>query len=210
MSTKAPIEVKDQATADSFKALGIDAIVKGATAPAGDDVVKLKEQIDTLTKAVTDKDAEIETLKKSSGTGDNKDLDAKFVAIGTIQKGIVDQLGELKAQMEGVTTTVEEKLTKAVEDITAIANESAGRKSTGNGGGAPIKKAFEVDEKSGKKKLSKAIHQREIETLLGELSEAPDTKKHYTDAVMRYESSRSLTKATITDLYDNHDIEIVD
>lgn len=207
------VEVKDQKTADALKNIGIDAVVKGQ--PASDDAVKLKEQVDTLTKAITEKDVKIAELEKGTGTTPDalsKAIIEKLDALGVTQKFVVEQVTEVTSSVGDMVKSVTEAIATMKGDIDKIATETDGRKSTSGGNGAStIKKAFEVDAKSGKKRLSKAIHGREIDQLLGALSESNDANKElYTDAAMRFEASREITKSVLNDLNINHDIEIVD
>ncbi len=205
--------VKSKETADAFALLGITAQVEGSTSDGGgEDVNLMKSEIDTLKKAVADKDDEIARLKESSTTGGDSlvkaDIDKKFAAIGLISMSIVDGLNNLQKSLDGVNESTAEAINDLREELDTIAKASVGRRSLG---GEAIPAAFETGS-DGRKALSKSAHIREITSKLDELSQSEDsaTAEMYADASMRYEVSRSLTKAVVDDLAKSHGITITE
>lgn len=210
---KKVIEVADQKTADAFKALGIDAIVKGAAAPADTaDVTLLKGEVDTLKKAVEAKDLEIETLKKGgSSEGDEltkAHVDTLMGAVATISKSMLETVNSLSGAVDTLQKSVTEKLEAIESEVNTIGTADVGRRTIDKS--APLKKAFEVDEKTGKKVLSKSKHAKSIIGVLDGLADNAETAGMYGDATVRFETSRQLTKSVIADLFENHDIQIID
>lgn len=213
MSAKTKTVVADQKTADAFKALGIDAVVKGSTEDTSTteddkgDVVLLKGQVTDLEKAIGEKDAEIAELKKGITPGDTLSK-AHVDALALITKSVFDTVNGVNAVLEGFAKAANEKLESIENEVLTIGSASAGRRTVNNS--ATMKKAFEVDDKSGKKVLSKSQHARQLITLLDGLADSPETQEMYGDAVVRYETSRQITKAVEIDLLNNHDIQIID
>ncbi len=205
-----PVVVADQKVADAFKQLGIDAIVKGASTEPTEEVTLLKGQIDTL-------NAEIEELKKGDkggagiGSADSLskiDFEKSITSLGTIQKAVLDTLSNMSTQVDEFVKSTNEKLEEIENQVEIIGTESKPRGSITNT--RQIKKAFELDEKSGLKQLSKSNHAKQIIDLLDSLSQEGDNKEMYEDATTRYEMAREITKAVISDLKMTHSIEIID
>lgn len=218
MSDSKKVIVKSQEALDAFKSLGIEAELQstenGGTG-AGEEIGLLKAQVSDLEKSIADKDREIEALKLGSGSegGDTITkalLDEKFGSLGTISKAMFDSIGNIEKSVADFTEAMDARMETFQDEIDRIGQSSAGRKSVS--GDAPLEKAFTLDEGTGKKKLSKSQHGRAIVTLLDNLSETGDesNKEMYSDATVRYETSRQITKSVIDDLNESHDILIVE
>lgn len=202
--------VVDQKTADAFKALGIDAIVKGSDVAPSADVELLKGQIDTLTKSLADTTSELETIKKGGAGADvltKAHVDTLMGAVATISKSVLDTVTSLSGTVTDLQKSTAEKLESIETELQTIGHAEVGRRTLDKG--AVVKKAFELDEKSGKKVLSKSKHVKDIINLLDGLADNKETAPVYGDATVRFETSRQITKAVEADLFENHDIQIV-
>lgn len=209
--------VKSQQLVDAFKSLGIAATLEGGDGGTPDELSVLKGQVDTLTKAVEDKDREIQTLKESSGTTGSGDLMKsevleQFSALGLITKTVLERVSSTADEVADIRKSFEDEIADLKSEISTIADNPIRRSLNTQDQG--ISKAFTVDEKTGKKTLSKGAHGKVIVELLDSLSESEAlddvTKGMYSDAAVRFETSRALNANVINDLRENHDIVITD
>lgn len=194
-----------------------------------------KKEVEDMEKALSDKKAMLSEMesKKNKKEGKNPDepleksvendiikanfdtINQKLEASTTLLQKSLNANEDLKKENDELKKSVQgtfEMLDKLTKVVTEIGNQSLGRKSVmtsnyiekGFGGNAPAN--------DGKKVLSLSKDSKEIEQTLLDFSniEKGEANDFYSDAAILYNTSKTLNKAHINDLFVNKNIRIVD
>lgn len=182
---------------------------------------KNSKELEELEKACQMKKSEIEAiskkrkklpdelLEKSQVTDIIKsELDTRFDAVTTLLKTTIQENQELKKSL----VETNEILGKVSHIVTDMGNQSLGRKSYTTS--KAIEKSFnnDINQNNGKKVLSLSRDRQELENTLLDLSniEKGEINSLYANAAMLFNTSKTLDRSTINDLYTSKNIQIVD
>jgi hypothetical protein len=209
------IQITKETIADAYKTLGISlskaqesTIEKGQEDDENDDENENEnENSEVDKKEKKEKKPKMEKADESAALRAidalSKNLESKFVALGTINKALTDELSQTR-----------EELAKAQEQIEEI-GEVAQRKSITTKGF--IEKAFQENETNGKKMLSMSQHKSSIQNLLiekagfgqGDVLEKGQVNDFWTNEMQYFEATNSLHQKAIEKLFQEDNIQLV-
>jgi hypothetical protein len=212
---KAEETAKTKEADDLKKAQDAEALKKGEDKDADDkDKDKKDDEIEknTLLKKSDDKDAD----DKNKEPKDKSEKKKKKKEMKELEKSLKNEIGSMSGEInKGITGVVSlfKSFAESIDGrLTAIENQTPGRKSMPTT--KAIEKSFggEADDKikNGKTELSISRDKQKIsDTLLAKSGILKgEANKLYCDGVQEFEAAGYLSKAVITDLYTNENILI--
>jgi hypothetical protein len=211
------IQITKEAIEDAYKVLGVSlskaqesTIIKGQENEDDeeeDEEEDNKKEEEKEKKPVKDKKLKMEKSQDSTILKAfeqlNKNLEGKFEALATINKGLTDELSQTR-----------EELSKAQEQIEEL-GEVSNRKSITIKGF--IEKAFQENETNGKKMLSLSQHKNIVQNMLiekagfgeSDVLEKANVDDFWSNEMQYFEATNSLHPKAIEKLYREDNIQLV-
>jgi predicted RNase H-like nuclease (RuvC/YqgF family) len=211
------IQITKEAIEDAYKVLGVSlskaqesTIIKGQENEddeEDDEEDDNKKEEEKEKKSIKEKKPKMEKSQDSTILKAfeqlNKNLEGKFEALATINKGLTDELSQTR-----------EELSKAQEQIEEL-GEVSNRKSITTKGF--IEKAFQENETNGKKMLSLSQHKNVVQNMLiekagfgeGDVLEKANVDDFWSNEMQYFEATNSLHPKAIEKLYREDNIQLV-